>query len=254
MDSSLGGGGSKNALVGARGGDVPLRIDFIASEIAVQSRAKRPEDNDVNVNREDRGRQAGAATGDLDRFFALRRFIEDLAASGEVSNAAMPRSISLASPKILDGNPAARCIFARSARSARSSSATSVSSRARVARAFGVAPERLAAEIQRRLANKPEIVEVTRAEAAGPAGGRNRHRRSHDAPRASPARPRRRGPTFRPRSITARDPHTGFTNVGNSPADAGAGAARPAVDLVSPSDLRAALRGGVRRKGRPAFP
>ena len=40
-----------------------------------------------------------------------------------------------------------------------------VSSRSRIARAFGVAPDRLAAEIARRLANKPQIVEVTRAEA-----------------------------------------------------------------------------------------
>ena len=38
-------------------------------------------------------------------------------------------------------------------------------SRARIARAFGVKPSELLPEVQRRLRNKPEIVEVTRAEA-----------------------------------------------------------------------------------------
>src|SRR5262245_49447659 len=38
-------------------------------------------------------------------------------------------------------------------------------SRARIARAFGVAPDGLLAEIQRRLRGKPDIVEVSRREA-----------------------------------------------------------------------------------------
>ena len=106
----------------------------------------------------------GTATpaGDLDRF-RLRRFIEDLVAAGEVERRDAP--VDLAGiAEILDGNPRA-VHFRAVGPEGQELVGNVVSSRARVARAFGVAPERLAAEIQRRLANKPEIVEVTRAEA-----------------------------------------------------------------------------------------
>ena len=124
-----------------------------------------------------------------------------------------------------------------------------VSSRARIARAFGVAPERLAAEIQRRLANKPEIVEVTRAEApvqqvveTGDAPTSRRCRCISST--ASTA-----APTSRPRSTTRVDPRTGWTNVGIRRLML-RGRRETGVDLVSPSDLRAIYEASA-SEGKP---
>src|SRR6516165_11028052 len=102
------------------------------------------------------------ATDDLDRF-RLRRFIDSLAGTDELERRDAP--VDLAGiAEILDGNP--RAVHFRAAGPERQELVGNVvSSRSRVARAFGVAPERLAAEIQRRLATRPQIVEVTRAEA-----------------------------------------------------------------------------------------
>jgi hypothetical protein len=107
-------------------------------------------------------RTAPAPADDLDRF-RLRRFIEGLADSGEVERRDAP--VDLAGiAEILDGNPRA-VHFSAVGPERQELVGNVVSSRTRVARAFGVTPERLAAEIQRRLATRPQIVEVTRGEA-----------------------------------------------------------------------------------------
>ena len=60
---------------------------------------------------------------------------------------------------VLDGNP--RAVLFRTVGPERQELVGNVTgSRARIARAFGVAPSELLQEIQRRLRNKPEIVEV----------------------------------------------------------------------------------------------
>src|ERR1700746_1998898 len=105
---------------------------------------------------------ASLATNDLDRF-RLRRFIESLAGTDELERRDAPVDL-VDIAKILDGNPRAVHFLAAGPQQ-QELVGNVVSSRSRIARAFGVAPERLAAEIARRLANAPQIAEVSRTEA-----------------------------------------------------------------------------------------
>src|ERR1700730_13625292 len=104
------------------------------------------------------------ATSALDRF-RLRRFIATLAGTDELERREAP--VDLADiAKILDGNPRA-VHFLAAGPEQQEVVGNVVSSRSRIARAFGIPPERLAAEIGRRLVNKPQIVEGNSA--GGPA-------------------------------------------------------------------------------------
>ena len=104
---------------------------------------------------------AGRATRavDFDRF-RLRRFVDDLALAGELETHASP--IELADiAGVLEGN--AKAVLFQSAGAERQALVGNVkASRARLARAFGVAPSELLAEILRRLQAKPDIIDVTR--------------------------------------------------------------------------------------------
>ena len=99
---------------------------------------------------------------DFDRF-RLRRFIDELAELGELDTRSEP--IDLAGiAEVLEGN--AKAVLFRAAGPERAELVGSVmGGRARLAAAFGVKPNELLHEIQRRLKNKPDIVEVSRAEA-----------------------------------------------------------------------------------------
>ena len=101
------------------------------------------------------------AAGDLDRF-RLRRFIEGLPADELEVRSGATDLADVA--QALEGNP--RAVLFEAAGPERQQLVGSVTgSRSRIARAFGVAPNELLHEIQRRMRNKPEIVEVSRAEA-----------------------------------------------------------------------------------------
>jgi UbiD family decarboxylase len=209
------------------------------------SPARDAEDHDVNVI--EKTDKAGAATpaGDLDRF-RLRRFIEDLVAAGEAERRDTP--VDLAGiAEILDGNP--RAVHFRAAGPERQELVGNVvSSRARVARAFGVAPERLAAEIQRRLGNKPEIVEVTRAEA--PVQQVVETDTADLTTLPVHLQHGLDGSPYISASIDyARDARTGLTNVGIRRLML-RGRRETGVDLVSPSDLRALYEASA-SEGRP---
>ncbi len=191
-------------------------------------------------------RTAAAPAGDLDRF-RLRRFIEGLADSGEVERRDGP--VDLAGiAEILDGNPRA-VHFLAAGPERQELVGNVVSSRTRVARAFGVAPERLAAEIQRRLATRPQIVEVTRAQApvqqvveTGEAADLTLLpvHLQHGLD----------GAPYISASIDyALDPRTGWTNVGIRRLML-RGRREAGVDLVSPSDLRALYEASA-SEGRP---
>lgn len=95
---------------------------------------------------------------DFERF-RLRRFIEAL---GPDQCAVHDAAIELGDiGHVLDGNP--RAVHFKSAGAERQELVGNVNgSRARIAEAFGVAPDKLAQEIQRRLRNRPDIVEVAR--------------------------------------------------------------------------------------------
>jgi len=103
---------------------------------------------------------APSAAADFDRF-RLRRFVESL--DGELETVAEATDLAEVA-QILEGNP--RAVLFRAVGPERQELVGNVSgSRARIARAFGVAPNELLPELLRRLRNRPDIVEVSRAEA-----------------------------------------------------------------------------------------
>src|SRR5690348_16693509 len=95
--------------------------------------------------------------------FRLRRFIDSLAGTDELEVHDGPVDLAdVARP--LDGNR--KAVLFRQAGPERVELVGNVAgSRSRLARAFGVAPAELLPEVQKRLRGKPEIVEISRAEA-----------------------------------------------------------------------------------------
>src|SRR5258707_127760 len=175
------------------------------------------------------------ATNDLDRF-RLRRFIENLSGTDELERREAP--VDLADiAEILDGNPRA-VHFLAAGPEQQELVGNVISSRSRIARAFGVPPERLAAEIGRRFDNKPQIMEVNRAEA--PAQEVVLIGEEADLT-ALPVHLQHGldGAPYISASIDyAIDARTGWTNVGIRRLML-RGRRETGVDLVSPSDLRA---------------
>ncbi|MEX2035487.1 MAG: UbiD family decarboxylase [Xanthobacteraceae bacterium] len=172
---------------------------------------------------------------DFDRF-RLRRFIEDLAAMGELDTRSEP--IDLAGiAEVLEGNP--KAVLFRAAGPERAELVGSVmGGRARLAAAFGVKPSELLHEIQRRLKNKPEIVEVSRTEApcqqvvlTGDDADFTRLpvHLQHGADG---------GPYISASIDYVIDPKTGWTNVGLRRLMLRSGK-ETGIDLVAPSDLKA---------------
>jgi 2,5-furandicarboxylate decarboxylase 1 len=222
-------------------------LHFILGAIALHSRqATGAEDNEMNVIEKPDLAARTATADDLDRF-RLRRFIESLADSGEVERRDGP--VDLAGiAEILDGNPRA-VHFLAVGPERQELVGNVVSSRVRVAHAFGVAPERLAAEIQRRLASRPHIVEVSRAQA--PVQQVVETGEAADLT-ALPVHLQHGldGAPYISASIDyALDPRTGWTNVGIRRLML-RGRREAGVDLVSPSDLRALYEASA-AEGRP---
>src|SRR5262245_3905446 len=92
-----------------------------------------------------------AAAGDLDRF-RLRRFVESLPADELDRRSGATDLADVA--QVLEGNP--RAVLFEAVGPERQQLVGSVTgSRSRIARAFGVAPNDLLREIQRRMRNKP---------------------------------------------------------------------------------------------------
>jgi 3-polyprenyl-4-hydroxybenzoate decarboxylase len=101
-------------------------------------------------------RATPAASGDIDRF-RLRRFIDDLA--GELERREAPVDLADVA-QILDGNP--RVVLLAAGPERQELVGNVMGAKSRLARAFGVQPERLAAEVTRRLAGKPQLIELAR--------------------------------------------------------------------------------------------
>jgi len=171
---------------------------------------------------------------DLDRF-RLRRFVEDLGAD-ELETRREP--IDLADvAAALEGN--GRAVHFKSTGPERAELVGNVNaSRARLARAFGVPPGELAAEIQRRLRGKPEVVEISRAEAPV----QQVVLTGDDADlTALPVHLQHGfdgGPYISASIDYVIDPRSGWTNVGIRRLML-RGRRETGVDLVSPSDLKA---------------
>jgi 2,5-furandicarboxylate decarboxylase 1 len=182
---------------------------------------------------------------DFDRF-RLRRFLASLAQAGELETRDAP--IDLADiAAVLEGNP--KAVWFRAAGPEQQELVGNVTgSRSRLAIAFGVDPDKLLAEVQRRLRNKPEIVEVARAEApvqevvltdAADLTELPVHLQ-HGADG---------GPYISSSIDYVIDGKTGWTNVGIRRLML-RGRRETGVDLVSPSDLRALYEASAAR-GEP---
>src|SRR6202165_2844562 len=105
--------------------------------------------------------QGGTTAVDFDRY-RLRRFVESLGSDELETRLEATELGDIATA--LESN--SRAVLFRAAGPEAQELVGNVNgSRSRLARAFGVAPAQLAAEIQRRLRRKPEIVEVSRADA-----------------------------------------------------------------------------------------
>src|SRR5262245_4565626 len=101
-----------------------------------------------------------ASLADFDRF-RLRRFVESLA--DELATVEAPTDLADVAG-ILEGNP--KAVLFRTVGPERQQLVGNVTgSRTRIARAFGVEPAKLLRELLRRLRNKPDLVDVSRAEA-----------------------------------------------------------------------------------------
>ena len=178
--------------------------------------------------------QGGTAV-DFDRF-RLRRFIDELPPTGELETHAEPLDLAALADK-LEGNP--KAVLFRAAGPQKQELVGSVmGSRTRLARAFGKTPATLLAEIQRRLKNKPEIVEVSRAEAPC----QQVVLTGDDADLTALPVHLQHGADGAPYISSSIDyvidPATGFTNVGLRRMML-RGRREAGVDLVAPSDLRA---------------
>src|SRR5215471_7931467 len=171
---------------------------------------------------------------DLDRF-RLRRFVEELGAD-ELETRAEPVDLADVAAA-LEGN--ARAVHFRAAGPEAQELVGSVNaSRARLARAFGVPPAQLAAEIQRRLRGKPEIVEVSRAEAPVQQVVLTGDDADLTALPVHLQHGLDGGPYISASIDYVIDPSSGWTNVGIRRLML-RGRRETGVDLVSPSDLKA---------------
>ncbi len=184
---------------------------------------------------------SNASALDFDRF-RLRRFVEGLAADECETHAEPIELASLA--EILEGNP--KAVLFKAAGPERQELVGSVmGGRARLASAFGKTPGELLAEIQRRLRNAPQIVEVTRAEAPC----QEVVLTGDDADLTAPPVHFQHGADGAPYISSSIDyvidPQTGFTNVGLRRMML-RGRKEAGIDLVAPSDLRAIYEASAR--------
>src|SRR5215212_1428128 len=182
----------------------------------------------------------------MDRF-RLRRFVEELAGSDEVDVRNEPVDLADVA-EALEGNP--RAVLFRKVGPERQELVGSVTgSRARIARALGVAPGDLLREIQRRLRNEPEVFEVSRAEAPA----QEVVLTGADADLTALPVHLQHGADGAPYISSSTDfvvdPKTGWTNVGIRRLML-RGRTEAGVDLNSPSDLRALYEASV-AAGKP---
>jgi 2,5-furandicarboxylate decarboxylase 1 len=172
---------------------------------------------------------------DFDRF-RLRRYVESLAGLGELDTHNEP--VDLAGiADVMEGNQ--KAVLFRSAGPEKAELVGNVmGGRNRIAAAFGVKPGELLKEVQRRLRNKPEVFEVTRAEAPCQAVVLTGNDADVTKLPVHLQHGADGGPYISATIDYVIDPKTGFTNVGlrrlmlRSEHETG-------IDLVAPSDLQA---------------
>lgn len=189
---------------------------------------------------------ATGASLDLDRF-RLRSFVTELEAAGELEVRDEPTDLADVAA-ILQNNPKA-VLFRKVGPEAQELIGNVVGSRSRLALAFGVPASEVAREMRRRLSNRPELVELSSAEAPV----QQVVLREDEADLLRLPVHLQHGMDGAPYisatiDYTA-DPETGRRNCGmrrlmlRGPREAG-------VDLIAPSDLRVMYMAAAARKER----
>ena len=193
---------------------------------------------------EQSGRTAAAAAVDFEAF-RLRRFVDGLAAIGEIETRCGTTALAEVAAA-LEANPKA-VLFEQAGGHALVGNA--LGSRKRFAHAFGVTPDRLLGEILTRLRGKPEFVEVGRSEAPVQEIVVTGAEVDLTKLPVHLQHGKDGGPFISAGMDFTRDPASGLTNVGLRRFML-RGRASTGVDLVAPSDLRniylAALSRGER--------
>jgi UbiD family decarboxylase len=188
--------------------------------------------------------QAKAPVAEFERF-RLRRFVEGLGEDLETVHAATDLADVAAK---LEGNP--KAVLFRAVGAERQELVGNVTaSRARIARAFGVEAAALLPELLRRLRNKPDIVEISRAEAPVQGVVLTGEAADLTALPVHLGHGADGGPYISSSIDFVVDPETGWTNVGMRRLML-RGRCEAGVDLVSPSDLRAIYEASA-AAGRP---
>ena len=180
---------------------------------------------------------------DLERF-RLRRFVDELRQAGELEVRSGPAELADVA-QALEGNAKA-ALFERVGAEGAQLAGNVMGSRARLALAFGVAPDRLLAEVLRRLRSAPQIVEVPRE--AAPAQQVVVEQPDLTALPVHLQHGLDGAPYISAAIDFTLDPASGWTNVGVRRLML-RGRREAGVDLNSPSDLRA-LYEAAAKQGR----
>jgi UbiD family decarboxylase len=194
---------------------------------------------------EDTQARPRASAADFERF-RLRGFIESLPAD-ELETRREPTELADVAAALED-NPKA-VLFTAAGPERQQLVGNVTGSRERIARAFGVAANALTGEIRRRLAIKPELIEVTRAEAPAQEIVLTGDAADLTALPVHLQHGEDGAPYISASVDFAIDPASGFTNVGIRRLML-RGRHEAGVDLNSPSDLRAIYEASA-KAGRP---
>jgi UbiD family decarboxylase len=182
----------------------------------------------------EQGSKTSAATAvDFERY-RLRTFVEALE-STELERRPGPSKLSEVATA-LEANPRA-VLFESAGRESQALVGNALASRTRFAQAFGVTPQKLLPEILKRLRNKPEFVEVGRDEAPVQQVVATGAEVDLTKLPVHLQHGKDGGPYISAGMDFARDPATGFTNVGLRRFMV-RGRNTTGIDLVAPSDLR----------------
>jgi len=180
---------------------------------------------------------------DLERF-RLRRFVEELRQSGELEVRDGAADLADVAPA-LESNAKA-VLFERLGKEGAQLVGNVMGSRARLARAFGAAPDQLLAEVLRRLRATPQVVEVPRESAPAQDIVLTGDKADLTALPVNLQHGMDGGPYISASIDFVLDPSNGWTNVGVRRLML-RGRREAGVDLNSPSDLRALYESAVKQ-------
>ncbi len=180
---------------------------------------------------------------DMERF-RLRRFMDELRGTDELEIRDEPITL-LDIAAALEGNP--RAVLFRQAGPERSELLGNItSSRARFARAFGVESKDLAKEIQKRLRNQPQVIDIPRGQAPVQEVVLTGDDADFTKMPVNLQHACDGGPYISAGLDYAIDAKTGWTNLGARRLMV-RGRKEAGIDLVAPSDLRAIYEASVAR-------